>query len=514
MSNTFEELGIITPILKALTEMGFETPTPVQKEAIPHILNQKDLTVMSKTGSGKTAVYGVSMLQMIDSNERGPQGLVLVPTRELAVQVENDLKLMAKHTAHKTTAVYGQHNIAIEKQALEKGPSIVSGTPGRVFDHIKQGNLITKNIRFFVLDEADRMLDMGFIDQVVRIIKELPKNRITLLFSATIPYEVKDICQKYMKEPITIEIESPTMTVDTIEQLYYRVEHNQKRTWLNNLLLMEKPQSCLIFCNTRMTVDRVHNFLLRKGYASQALHGDIPQSKRLKTMGQFKHGQVQLLVATDVAARGIHVDDLSLVINYDVPGEKDSYVHRIGRTGRAGNEGKAISLVTSDDIMSLYEIEEHIGAMIEEKGLPSAAEVKQSTDNAREWIKAHAHNFPMNNYMQRSPYRKNSAGSKKPNRANIRTYNQKTPATSKPKSQSKVNKGGYNNKPEAAGKRKTSNQKVTTSIMIGSTSKSVGSTTTTKASTNMPSVNTNNNVAAQEKQSLLKRLVNRIFTSK
>lgn len=322
MNKSFIELGIIPPILKALEEMGYEKPTEVQSESIPHILNREDLIVMSKTGSGKTAVYGVSMLQSINPESTGPQGLILTPTRELAVQVDNDLKLMAKYTSHKTTAVYGQHNINIEKDALKKGISIVSGTPGRVFDHIEQGSLKTNSIKFLVLDEADRMLDMGFIDQVVRIIKTLPKERITLLFSATIPSEVKDICRKYMKQPVTIEIESPTMTVDTIDQVYYRVKNDEKRTWLNNLLLIEQPDSCIIFCNTRMTVDRVHNFLTRKGYSSKALHGDIPQNKRLKTMQQFKRGDFILLVATDVAARGIHVDDLALVINYDVPVEK------------------------------------------------------------------------------------------------------------------------------------------------------------------------------------------------
>ncbi len=390
MDNSFSQLGIISPILKALHEMGFKEPTEVQESAIPYILDQKDLIVMSKTGSGKTAVYGVSLLQLTDSSLTEPQGLILTPTRELAVQVDSDLKQMAKYTAHRTAAVYGQHNIDTEKQALKKGVSIISGTPGRVMDHINQGSLKTKSIRFLVLDEADRMLDMGFIDQVVRIIKTLPKERITLLFSATIPPEIKSICSHYMKDPVTVEIESPTMTVDSIKQVYYRVEHNEKREWLNKMLLIEQPESCIIFCNTRMAVDRVQNFLTKKGYASQALHGDIPQNKRLKTMEQFKNGIFHILVATDVAARGIHVDDLSLVINYDVPLEKNSYVHRIGRTGRAGNVGFAISLVTGDDIMSLYEIEEHIGALIEEGELPSDEIVKTSYEKAEKWLKNNA----------------------------------------------------------------------------------------------------------------------------
>ncbi|PKM76649.1 MAG: ATP-dependent helicase [Firmicutes bacterium HGW-Firmicutes-15] len=390
MNSSFKNLGISPPILKALEDMGFEAPTEVQSRSIPYILNHEDLIVMSKTGSGKTAVFGVSMLQMTDPGVAEPQGLILTPTRELAVQVDSDLKQMSKHLQHKTTAVYGQHNMNVEIQALNKGVSIVSGTPGRVYDHISHGNLKTKHIRFLVLDEADRMLDMGFLDQVVRIIKTLPTDRVTLLFSATIPGEIRKICREYMKHPVTIEIESETMTVDTTQQVYYRVNNDEKRMQLNRLLLVEQPESCMIFCNTRIMVDRVQSFLSRKGYASQSLHGDIPQIKRLKTLQQFKQGEFHLLVATDVAARGIHIDDLSLVINYDVPIEKDSYVHRIGRTGRAGNGGRAITLVTGEDIMSLYEIEEHIGAMITEAELPSEAVFNEQRSSIDKWIKANS----------------------------------------------------------------------------------------------------------------------------
>jgi ATP-dependent RNA helicase DeaD len=390
MSSSFNEMGISPSILKAIEELGFETPTQVQSEAIPHIMNQKDVIVKSKTGSGKTAVFGISMLQMTDPGTPGPQGLILTPTRELAVQVDNDIKQLGKHLKHRTTVVYGQHSINLEIQALQKGTSIVTGTPGRVYDHISNGTLVTKHIRFLVIDEADRMLDMGFLDQVVRIIKTIPRNRVTLLFSATMPSEIYRICKDYMKTPITIEIESQTKTVDTIEQVYYRVNHNEKNTQLNRLLLIEQPDSCMIFCNTRMAVDRVQSFLSRKGYSCHALHGDVPQGKRTKIIQEFKQGEFHLLVATDVAARGIHIDDLSLVINYDVPNEKDSYVHRIGRTGRAGNTGRAITLVTSEDIMSLYEIEEHIGALIPETELPSEAVYNQRKAGAEKWIQANA----------------------------------------------------------------------------------------------------------------------------
>lgn len=394
MNSSFRDIGIIPPILKALEEMGFETPTEVQKRAIPHVLNQEDLIVKSKTGSGKTAVFGVSMLQLIDPKAEGPQGLILTPTRELAVQVDSDIRQMSKHLRHKTTAVYGQHNMETEVQALNQRPSIVAGTPGRVFDHIRQGNLKTKHIRFLVLDEADRMLDMGFLDQVERIIKTIPRDRVTLLFSATIPAEIQKICSVYMKNPATIEIESDTMTVDTTQQAYYRVNYKEKSIQLNRILLAKQPESCVIFCNTRHTVDKVQGFLSRKGYATRALHGDIPQTRRLKTLQQFKQGHFHLLVATDVAARGIHIDELSLVINYDVPLEKDSYVHRIGRTGRAGHGGQAVSLVTGDDIMSLYEIEEHIGVMIPEEELPSDKLLQEHHKSIDKWIQANTQSPP------------------------------------------------------------------------------------------------------------------------
>lgn len=385
MEKQFKDLGISAPILRALEEMGFETPTEVQSQAIPQILQQKDLLVKSKTGSGKTAVFGIPLLQLTVPHEAGPQALILTPTRELAVQIDNDLKKIGQYLKHKTTAVYGQHSQNVELEALKRGTSIVTGTPGRVYDHIRSRNLVTNNIRYLVLDEADRMLDMGFFDQVIRIVKTLPRNRVTLLFSATIPPEIQRMSSNFMKNTLTIEIESPTMTVDSTEQTYYRVAHNEKNYHLNHLLLLERPDSCIIFCNTKMAVDRVNNFLFRKGYASQALHGDIPQGRRLKTIQQFKRGEFPLLVATDVAARGIHINNLSLVINYDVPLEKDSYVHRIGRTGRAGEVGKAITLVTSEDIMTLYEIEEHIGAMIPEDDLPTEAELVKHKAEAELW---------------------------------------------------------------------------------------------------------------------------------
>lgn len=378
MENHFIDLGITQNLIKSLDAIGFTDPTDVQVQAIPLVLEGKDLIVMAKTGSGKTGAFGIPILEKLNgklnseqTDKELPRALILTPTRELAMQVDSEIKKFSKHSKLKNISVYGQHNINTEIEALEKGVSVVTGTPGRVSDHILKKALDTRAIEYLVLDEADRMLDMGFIDQVVNIIKKLPKNRVTLLFSATMPDEIRRICKTYMNSPETIELDSDTMTVDSIEQLYHRVEPNEKRTQLNRVLKASQPNSCMVFCNTRREVDRVQEFLQNKGYVADALHGANSQSSRSKTIKSFKEGKIQILVATDVAARGLHVDDLTMVINYDVPVEKDSYVHRIGRTGRAGNGGKAITFVTSSDIMSLYEIEEHTGVLIEEVPLPT-----------------------------------------------------------------------------------------------------------------------------------------------
>ncbi|WZL80514.1 DEAD/DEAH box helicase [Vallitaleaceae bacterium 9-2] len=370
MENQFKALGVSDEIIQGITEMGFEEPTIVQKESIPFILSKKDLIVRSKTGSGKTGAFGMPITQRVNPQVKDVQALILSPTRELAVQVDKEIRMMAKATKVSTTAVYGQHNIQTEIEQLKKGVHIVTGTPGRVFDHMERGTLKTEHIEFLVLDEGDRMLDMGFYDQIVKIIKHLPTKRTTLLFSATMPAEIQKICRKYMDNPLTIELESETKTVDTIEQIYYRVEKNEKRKQLSRIIRAENPTGVIVFCNMRREVDRVKQYLANGGFNVEALHGAISQNKRLKTIQKLKKGKIQVLVATDVAARGIHVDELSHVINYDIPVEKDSYVHRIGRTGRAGNSGKAISLVTADDVMSLYEIEEHVGRLIEESELP------------------------------------------------------------------------------------------------------------------------------------------------
>ena len=445
MDNKFVNLGVTPLIIKAIEEMGFVSPTIVQSEAIPLGLKKEDLIVMSKTGSGKTAAFGIPMLQLIDSNGDGPQGLILTPTRELAVQVDNDLKQISKYQKITTTAVYGQHNMDKEIKDLKRGASIVTGTPGRMFDHINRRTLNTKNIKFLVLDEADRMLDMGFIDQVFKIVKALPRQRVTMMFSATLPMEIQRLSKSYMNNPITIELESDTKTVDSTIQIYYKVKRNEKRTQLDRVLRVEQPDSCLVFCNTRDEVDKVYTYLARKGYFTSSLHGANSQSRRMKTLEKIKMGKVQVVVATDVAARGLHIDDLGLVINYDVPLEKDGYVHRIGRTGRAGKMGKAISLVTSDDIMNLYDIEEHVGALIDEEELPTIEQVKKCTLNPiGKWANKKApiqntHMAKKSTHVTRKPYKHNT---------NKTRSNNPKPTTNKPykKENSKVH---HTTKPKA-----------------------------------------------------------------
>ena len=421
----------------------------------PKVLEGKDLIVISKTGSGKTGAFGIPMLQMLEKGSGKPQALILAPTRELAVQVDRDIRAMSKFKDVRTTTVYGQHSMNAELEALDHGVEIIAGTPGRVLDHLKQGSLVTDQIHFLVLDEADRMLDMGFIDQVQRIISKLPKNRVTMLFSATMPDEIQTLCQRYMKDPITIELESDTKTVDTVEQFYFRVEHNEKRKQLYRILCVEQPKSCMIFCNTRVAADRVNDFLNGRGFSSKSIHGANSQSSRMRAIDQFKKGGFQILCATDVAARGIHVEDLALVINYDVPQEKDSYVHRIGRTGRAGHGGRAMTLVTKDDLFSLYEIEEHVGVLIEEMPLP--------TDEAFNSASKPTPRKTTPRTSERKSGRRSSEGGSK-GRSRERSQRATESGTSEkaraPRSEAKAtvkNKGKSRNTPRKEEREKTSN---------------------------------------------------------
>lgn len=368
---TFADFDISKNIVDALENMGYVHPTKVQEQAVPVALKKRDLIVLSKTGSGKTAAFGIPVVQLAAQGDI-KRALILAPTRELAVQVEEEINNIARGTKVRTTAVYGRHNMSVEIMEIEKGIDVLVGTPGRVLDHLKQGNINGRDFDMLVLDEADRMLDMGFIDEVNKIIVRLNRNRLNMLFSATMPDQIVTLSLKYLEDPVTIELESDFKTVELVEQFYYSVPKHEKRGRLADIIKSEDVGSCLVFCNTRFEVDRVCQFLGRTGLKSKAIHGAHTQTMRIRSLEEFKEGKFKVLVATDVAARGLHIDGLELVINYDLPVELDSYVHRIGRTGRAGEKGVALSFVSDGDLFQFYSIEEHAGVMITERELPES----------------------------------------------------------------------------------------------------------------------------------------------
>lgn len=387
--DTFTSFQLEKSILNAIDAMGFVKPTEVQTKVIPKALTGKDLIVLSKTGSGKTASFAIPILNRImnDKPDGRIRACILTPTRELALQITGDFKRIATGSKVRILSVYGQHSMNEEIKALDKGVDVLCGTPGRVLDHLRNANMSLSDIDYFVLDEADRMLAMGFIEQVEEILEYAPKERTTMLFSATMPIEIMDVCWKYMIDPEEIRLESKTKTVDKIKQLYYSVKPSEKRTSLYKLIALYRPESLIVFCNTRWQVDRITSFLSEKGLSARGIHGGISQAGRTRTMSQFKEGSNDILVATDVAARGIHVEDLEMVINYDVPSEKDNYVHRIGRTGRIGKAGIALTLATSEEMYALYEIEEHIGQMISEASFPPDSKMNEAYQLMKKFYK-------------------------------------------------------------------------------------------------------------------------------
>ena len=358
---SFEDFHLSEEIKRALDLLKYETPTKVQSEVIPKALDNQDLIVKSQTGSGKTASYGIPLCEMIDGDRNEPQVLILTPTRELAVQVREDLADIGRFKKIKATAVYGKESFITQEEALEEKTHIVVGTPGRVMDHIERETLRVDEIKYLIIDEADEMFTMGFVAQVEAILKKLPSNRVTMVFSATLPKKVKNLCHNSMENPINIEIASTGITTNAIEHRVIEVEEAGKMSLLKNLTIVENPKSCIIFCKTKRQVDTVFTELERANYSCEKIHGGIVQKDRFSVMEGFKMGNFRYLVATDVAARGIDVANITLVINYDVPLEKESYVHRTGRTGRAGNEGTAITFATPANGKLLRAIENYIG---------------------------------------------------------------------------------------------------------------------------------------------------------
>ncbi len=371
----FTDFQISEPILKALEGLGYKNPTEVQQKVVPVALAKTDVAVKSQTGSGKTASFGIPLCELVDWDENKPQALILTPTRELADQVKEDITNIGRFKRIKAAAVYGKQPFAYQQAELKQKCHVVVGTPGRVLDHIERGTIDLSKIAYLVLDEADEMLNMGFIEQVETIINKLPEQRTTMLFSATLPENVEKLQRKYMTNPEHIEIESTDTLTDRIAHSLIRVEEKRKFSLLRDLTIVENPDSCIIFCRTKDNVDFVMEQLEKHHYTCEKLHGGMMQEDRFAVMNEFKRGEFRYLVATDVAARGIDIDSITHVINYDISLEKESYVHRAGRTGRAGKSGKVITFVTPHEGKFLAEIEAYIGFEIEERTAPSSSEV-------------------------------------------------------------------------------------------------------------------------------------------
>jgi ATP-dependent RNA helicase DeaD len=354
----FDDLNLSTELQHAVTAMGFEDLTPIQSGAIPLILDGKDIIGQAQTGTGKTLAFGIPMLELLAPRGRKLEGLVLCPTRELAVQVAEELKRLARYRSDvHIVPVYGGQPIKRQLDSLKRGARIVVGTPGRVMDHMNRGTLIFDALTMVVLDEADRMLDMGFVDDMKTILWAMPEDRQTLLFSATIPHAIKDLARKFQRDPHMVNVAGEQLTVPQVEQAYCEVKPWQKLDCLCRLIDQYQPASALVFCNTKRRVDRTVKDLQARGYRTGGLHGDMTQSRRDTAMQRFRFGQTRILVATDVAARGLDVQGIEAVVNFDLPQDDQHYIHRIGRTARMGQSGRAFTLCLSEELGRLREIQ-------------------------------------------------------------------------------------------------------------------------------------------------------------
>lgn len=374
----FTELNISQEIIKAVKDMGFEEATSIQSITIPEILKGKDIIGQAQTGTGKTASFGIPILEKIDQTSKDTQVLVLAPTRELAVQISTELRNLAKYKKGiSILPIYGGQPIDRQIFLLKKGIQIVVGTPGRILDHIDRKTLKLDKIRILVLDEADEMLDMGFIEDIEEIFKNTPDDRQTVFFSATISDEFINLTKKYQKDPLFLKVEHETISVPKIKQIYYELRENDKQELLCRLIDLYNVKLGIVFCNTKKKVDDVVANLQLRGYFADALHGDMSQMKRDAVMSRFRKGHTEILVATDVAARGIDIENLEAVFNYDLPQDEEYYVHRIGRTGRAGKSGFAFSFISGKDIYKLRDIYRYTKAQIERGTIPKLEEVEE-----------------------------------------------------------------------------------------------------------------------------------------
>ncbi|UOQ84272.1 DEAD/DEAH box helicase [Gracilibacillus salinarum] len=373
----FNELGISAPIMQALEKMGFEEATPIQAQTIPLGMAGKDVIGQAQTGTGKTAAFGIPMIEKINPNERKIQGLVVAPTRELAIQVSEEIHKLAKIKGVRTLPVYGGQHMERQIRALKDRPHIVVATPGRLLDHLRRRTIRVENVHTAVLDEADEMLNMGFIDDIRDILKAIPEERQTLLFSATMPKEIRDIATTLMKEPEEVKVKSKEMTVSNIDQFFVEVHEKQKFDTLTNLLDIHVPELAIIFGRTKKRVDELTEGLQARGFRAEGIHGDLTQGKRSSVLKKFKFGRIEILVATDVAARGLDISGVTHVYNFDIPQDPESYVHRIGRTGRAGKMGEAISFITPREVPHLHLIEKVTKSKMKRMSAPSYDEAKR-----------------------------------------------------------------------------------------------------------------------------------------
>ena len=374
----FDELQLDEKILKAVTDMGFEAASPIQAQAIPVQMEGRDMIGQAQTGTGKTAAFGIPLLQKMSAKSKKTQAIILCPTRELAIQVADEIRRLAKYMhGVKVLPVYGGQEIVKQIRSLKDGVQVIVGTPGRVMDHMRRKTIRTEDIHTVVLDEADEMLNMGFLEDMETILSQMPEERQTVMFSATMPQAIADIARKFQKEPEMVRVVKKELTVPKVTQYYYEVKPRNKVEVMCRLLDLYSPKLSVVFCNTKRQVDELVQALQGRGYFAEGLHGDLKQEQRDRVMDSFRNGATEILVATDVAARGIDVDDVEAVFNYDIPQDDEYYVHRIGRTGRAGREGRAFSLVVGSEVYKLRDIQRFCKTKILPQPIPSLNDVTE-----------------------------------------------------------------------------------------------------------------------------------------